>query len=159
MRYRRDGPTLGAIVPGIGLGKRIPRNPAALWIGSVAVVLLLLVHANLMATGQCAALMGSLHGAATGRQEHGVARRAILELAASEHRPVPAPAPSPAAACPAQQAVLPLLALVLALLLASLGGPTRVPPADPPGRVSGQPKRPSPPNARRRRAMLQVFLN
>jgi hypothetical protein len=150
---------LGAIIPGIGSGGRIPRNLSALWIGYVAVVLLLLVHANLMATGECAALMGSMHGPATGRQEHGAARNATPGLAASPHRPAPPPAPSPAGACPAQQALLPLLALILALLLAALGGPSRIPASGPPGRVPGEPTRPPPLSARRRRALLQVFLN
>ena len=112
-----------------------------------------------MATGECAALMGSLHGPATDRQEHGAASRAALGLAASPHRPTPPPAPSPAGACPAQQALLPLLALILALLLAALGGPSRIPAAGPPGRVPGEPTRPPPLSARRRRALLQVFLN
>lgn len=47
---------------GIWPSRRQPGALAGLWLGHGAVLLLLLVHASLMATGQCAALMGALHG-------------------------------------------------------------------------------------------------
>jgi hypothetical protein len=141
---------------------RLVRGRRALWIAHAAIMLLLLVHAQLMATGQCAALMGPHHGAAAFREtaRHPGLPEAAPAQAAAQHRPMRAPVVPPVGVCPAQQAVLPLLALALASLLALLGrgGLSPIALAVSAARAPFDALAP-PLDARRRRALLQVFLN
>jgi hypothetical protein len=138
------------------------RGWRALWIAHAAILLLLLVHAQLMSTGQCAALMGPHHGTAASREnaQHSGLPAAAPAQAGVLHRPMRGPVTPTVGVCPAQQAVLPLLALALACLLALLGrgGLSPISLAVSAARAPFDALAP-PLDARRRRALLQVFLN
>jgi hypothetical protein len=144
-----------------GRGRQM-RGWRALWIAHAAILLLLLVHAQLTASGQCAALMGPHHGTAAFRENarHPGLAAAATAQAAALHRPMQAPVVPPVGICPAQQAVLPLLALALACLLALLGrgALSPIPLAVSATRAPFDALAP-PLDGRRRRALLQVFLN
>lgn len=116
------------------------------WLG----LLLLLTHQAAMASAQCAVAMGPLHG-------H-VAMRSGPMLSTP---PLPPPTvPATRGDCPAQQAVFPVLALLLLLLIVVRGRPTgrHALPGGVPHHGEPAVSYPPPLAARRRRALLQVFL-
>lgn len=143
------------------LNERIPGTHIGLWVGHGVVLLLLLVHTNAMATGECAALMGPSHGVPVTRPGPQLPALAAHRPAPAQRLPAAPSVPVPAWVCPAQQAVLTLFAFALILLLAALGAgrQERIPAVVPAVQASGGPVRPPPLSARRRRALLQIFLN
>lgn len=132
------------------------------WAGAVRTLVLaaLLGHAALMASAWCAAVLGSQHGAA--------AERALF---APSHEAMPAPdggampQPTPYAPhqmpgiCPAQQALPPLVLLLLLLAVALWWLRASAPLPDCVRLAWAIPRQPPPLPARQRRALLQVFLN